>query len=359
MKTLAVLGLLLCGLAVGPTFAAASTLKAHETTYVVQPGDTLSAVAAAFHTTVAVLSAQNNIANPDLIFSGERLTIPTPAANLPPGSRAMVCTLTAYTDGYASTGKYPGEPGYGITSTGQQAKQGLSIAVDPSVIPYGTPVYIPGVGLRVADDTGGAITGSHIDVFYNREQTALNFGVKQHIIVYIIPRKAVAFRNKLPIFADMIREKAGTGSRFGQRVYGEAGLRRQDPGAASGLTPPQTAPMATTAAAQFPLAPGSGSAAAQFSSTPLAAFAATQNQSVHGAKSATAQILPSPLAASAAAQIPSTLGAKSATATADLPGDRFSLTIAPASGDILNVWAISLARFVWQPMLVQAMRATL
>lgn len=342
MKTLAVLGLLLCGLAVGPTFAVASTLKAHETTYVVQPGDTLSAVAAAFHTTVAVLSAQNNIANPDLIFSGERLTIPTPAANLPPGSRAMVCTLTAYTDGYASTGKYPGEPGYGITSTGQLAKQGLSIAVDPSVIPYGTPVYIPGVGLRVADDTGGAITGSHIDVFYNREQTALNFGVKQHIIVYIIPRKAVAFRNKLPIFADMIREKAGTGSRFGQRVYGEAGLRRQDPGAASGLTPPQTAPMAATAAAQFPSVSGS---TAQFSSTPLAAFAATQNHSVHGAKSATAQTLPSPLAASAVV-------------SADLPGDRFSLTIAPASGDILNVWAISLARFVWQPMLVQAMRAT-
>ncbi|MHB1629255.1 MAG: 3D domain-containing protein, partial [Bacilli bacterium] len=255
MKTIAVVAALLGGLSVSPAFNAAPTmirsestpsaLTAKTTTYVVQPGDTLSEVAAAFHTTVAALAAQNGIVNPNVIDSGERLTIPAPTPNLPPGSQALVCTLTAYTDGYASTGKYPGNPGYGITSTGQRARQGLSIAVDPNVIPYGTPVFIPGVGLRIADDTGGAIIGSHIDVFYNRQQTAVDFGVKQNVIVYLIPRTAVAFRRQLPVFAAMGKERSG--SRFGQRVYGPASGGRQVGSAGNRVTPPSATSTATPA----------------------------------------------------------------------------------------------------------------
>ena len=40
------------------------------------------------------------------------------------------------------------------------------IAVDPSVIPLGTKVYVEGYGYAVAADTGGAIKGHKIDVFF-------------------------------------------------------------------------------------------------------------------------------------------------------------------------------------------------
>jgi LysM repeat protein len=46
------------------------------TTYVVQPGDTLRRIAQRFNTTVATLAQLNGIANVNLIFSGQRLTVP-------------------------------------------------------------------------------------------------------------------------------------------------------------------------------------------------------------------------------------------------------------------------------------------
>ncbi|MEZ4516981.1 MAG: LysM domain-containing protein [Chloroflexota bacterium] len=45
-------------------------------TYVVQPGDTLSQIAARFGTTVPALVAANNIVNPNLIYVGQVLVIP-------------------------------------------------------------------------------------------------------------------------------------------------------------------------------------------------------------------------------------------------------------------------------------------
>lgn len=45
-------------------------------TYVVKSGDTLSGIAARYHTTVAKIQAANNISNPNKIYVGQRLTIP-------------------------------------------------------------------------------------------------------------------------------------------------------------------------------------------------------------------------------------------------------------------------------------------
>lgn len=173
--------------------------------YKVNSGDTLGAIATYFHTTVPALATLNDIADPNVITVGENLLVPTPVNHLPIGSEALVCTLTAYTDGFASTGKNPGEPGYGITSTGQKALQGLTVAVDPSVIPYGTPLFIPGIGIRIAEDTGGAIVGNHIDVFYNSDQTAIDFGVKRNAIVYLMPRSAVTLVRNQPVLNDLTR----------------------------------------------------------------------------------------------------------------------------------------------------------
>lgn len=60
-----------------------------------------------------------------------------------------------------------------------------SIAVDPRVIPLGTKLYVEGYGYAVAEDTGGAIKGNTIDVYYSSEGEASSWGVK-YVNVYFI-----------------------------------------------------------------------------------------------------------------------------------------------------------------------------
>ena len=56
-------------------------------------------------------------------------------------------------------------------------KAGLStIAVDPSVIPLGSKVYVEGYGYAIAADTGGAIKGSTIDIYLNSSSECNNWG---------------------------------------------------------------------------------------------------------------------------------------------------------------------------------------
>lgn len=62
-------------------------------------------------------------------------------------------------------------------STGKVLVQGKSIAVDLSVIPYNTKVIIDGHEY-IAHDTGGAIKGNRIDVYFESHQEALDFGVQ-------------------------------------------------------------------------------------------------------------------------------------------------------------------------------------
>ena len=72
-------------------------------------------------------------------------------------------------------------------STGTALVAGTSIAVDPSVIPYGSQVEING-HTYTAHDTGGAIKGNRIDVYFDNHQDALNFGV-QRAEVFLIGGK--------------------------------------------------------------------------------------------------------------------------------------------------------------------------
>lgn len=82
-------------------------------------------------------------------------------------------------DIYCSTTAYCGG---GTTASGLQCvrkPEGIStVAVDPSVIPLGTYMYIDGYGYAVAADTGGAIKGNKIDIYYDYEQECNNWGVR-------------------------------------------------------------------------------------------------------------------------------------------------------------------------------------
>ncbi|WP_042277360.1 3D domain-containing protein [[Clostridium] dakarense] len=73
-----------------------------------------------------------------------------------------------------------------ITSTGTVPKWG-TIAVDPTVIPYGTKVYIPKFDkVFVAEDTGSAIKGNRIDIFMATEKDCNEWGVK-NIDIHVLP----------------------------------------------------------------------------------------------------------------------------------------------------------------------------
>lgn len=75
--------------------------------------------------------------------------------------------------------------GHTITATGTTPKWG-TIAVDPSVIPYGTKVYIPKFDMVfTAEDCGGAIKGNKIDIFMNSESECTTFG-RQNIEIQIL-----------------------------------------------------------------------------------------------------------------------------------------------------------------------------
>lgn len=75
---------------------------------------------------------------------------------------------TGYTAGAESTGKSPGHPNYGITFSGLEVQRDelSTIAADPKFLPLGTVLYIPNYGYGIVADTGSAIKGNKIDLYY-------------------------------------------------------------------------------------------------------------------------------------------------------------------------------------------------
>ncbi|WP_432352871.1 3D domain-containing protein [Sporosarcina sp. A2] len=91
-----------------------------------------------------------------------------------PTGRELTMTATAYTaycNGCSGTTKI----GINLRSNPNQKV----IAVDPSVIPLGSRVWVEGYGEAIAGDTGGAIKGHKIDVFIPGLDSALAWGVKK------------------------------------------------------------------------------------------------------------------------------------------------------------------------------------
>lgn len=92
--------------------------------------------------------------------------------------------LTAY-----CTEKYKhicGE-GHGITASGQPVQAGVSVAVgDTEKFPYGTVLYIEGVGIRIVQDTGGGLKDNQIDVAMDTHENALYWGNQGEHRVYVV-----------------------------------------------------------------------------------------------------------------------------------------------------------------------------
>lgn len=105
-------------------------------------------------------------------------------------SKILIMSSSAYDLSFASCGKYPGDPAYGITYTGTNARPGV-IAVDPRVIPFNSTIYIESLdnssdyGFAHAEDTGSAIIGNRIDLFIGDHMAAMRYGRRQ-VRIYII-----------------------------------------------------------------------------------------------------------------------------------------------------------------------------
>lgn len=188
--------------------------------YTVVAGDTLGHIAVDKGVTVNQLKSWNNLSS-DLILVGQKLSIGNKASasesnasennstannsannkvtEQPKEEKAAPTTQKSTSSNEASsnsssaqgnvskeltvtaTAYSKAEPGMGhMTATGIDLNDNSRvIAVDPSVIPLGSKVYVEGYGQAIAADTGGAIKGNKIDVHLNSVQEANNWGVKQ------------------------------------------------------------------------------------------------------------------------------------------------------------------------------------
>lgn len=99
-------------------------------------------------------------------------------------------TATGYTAGAESTGKQPHHPDYGITYSGVKVKRDLysTVAADPSVFPIGTILFIPDYGYGVVADTGSAIKGNRLDLYYETVEDVYKEWGKKTLDVYVIKK---------------------------------------------------------------------------------------------------------------------------------------------------------------------------
>lgn len=117
------------------------TIVSADTSYVVRPGDTLNKIARDHNTTVTAILQANNLTNPNLIYVGQTLTIPSSTGGTPP---------PATTTPPPSSGSHTVRPGetlgsisrlYGVTA---QAIAQANQIVNPNLIYVGQLLTIPG-----------------------------------------------------------------------------------------------------------------------------------------------------------------------------------------------------------------------
>ena len=100
--------------------------------------------------------------------------VQAPGGTREPAGKEFIVSSTAYTAGCNGCS--------GITATGLNLKANPNakvIAVDPSVNPLGTKVYVEGYGYATASDKGSAIKGNKIDVFFSTKSQAYRWGNKR------------------------------------------------------------------------------------------------------------------------------------------------------------------------------------
>jgi len=105
------------------------------------------------------------------IYLGMGMAFSSNVAKAVTENKEMICSTSAYTSG---TGN--------ITASGRIVKRdpnGIStVSVDSNVIPFGTILYIEGYGYAVSADTGSAINGNELDLYFDSSSECYDWGRK-------------------------------------------------------------------------------------------------------------------------------------------------------------------------------------
>jgi uncharacterized protein YabE (DUF348 family) len=111
---------------------------------------------------------------PKTNITGYGTKIVVRAVNTPSGTKEYWRTIRMLATSYSAStsGVSRSNPHYGRTATGLTMRDGI-VAVDPRVIDLGTQIYVPGYGVGLAADTGGAIKGKRIDLGYDDDNLQL------------------------------------------------------------------------------------------------------------------------------------------------------------------------------------------
>ncbi|KHF28343.1 Cell wall-binding protein YocH precursor [Anoxybacillus sp. BCO1] len=137
---------------------------------------------------------------------------------------SVTVVATGYTAGVESTGKTPDHPSYGITYSGVRVKRDLysTIAADLNIFPIGTILFIPGYGYGVVADTGSAIKGHKIDLYYETVDDVYKHWGKKKVNVYVVKRGdgtlseqemiALNENESMQVFRQQYIKKEGKGS---------------------------------------------------------------------------------------------------------------------------------------------------
>ncbi|MCZ8516523.1 3D domain-containing protein [Paenibacillus filicis] len=103
---------------------------------------------------------------------------------------AVEVVATGYYAGRESTGKNPGHPEYGVTYSGMKVTRDVNafstIAADPSIFPIGTVLYVPGYGYGIVADTGSAIKGKRIDLYFETKDQVYKEWGKKTLHVFVV-----------------------------------------------------------------------------------------------------------------------------------------------------------------------------
>lgn len=73
----------------------------------------------------------------------------------------------------------------GITASGVQVQEGVTVAADTSKLPFGTHIYINGIGWRTVQDRGGSIKGNRLDIYIASHNDPKPYNV-QNLDVWVV-----------------------------------------------------------------------------------------------------------------------------------------------------------------------------